>query len=44
MRMFSVAVVGPDGSGKTTICRRLRDTLGLPTRYVYMGIAPIPAR
>ncbi len=40
MRMFSVAVVGPDGSGKTTICRRLRDTLGLPTRYVYMGISP----
>lgn len=40
MRMFSVAVVGPDGSGKTTICRRLRETLELPTRYVYMGVSP----
>ncbi len=40
MRMFSVAIVGPDGSGKTTICRRLRETLELPTRYVYMGVSP----
>lgn len=40
MRMFSVAVVGPDGSGKTTICRRLGESLPLPTRYVYMGVSP----
>jgi thymidylate kinase len=36
--MFTVALIGPDGVGKTTICRRLLETLPLPTRYVYMGV------
>ena len=39
-RLFSVALVGPDGSGKTTISRRLRETLPLPIKYVYMGVNP----
>lgn len=39
-KLFSVALVGPDGSGKTTISRRLRETLPLPIRYVYMGVNP----
>lgn len=36
--MFSVALIGADGAGKTTIARRLERTLPLPARYVYMGI------
>lgn len=36
--MFSVALIGPDGAGKTTISRRLEQTLALPVKYVYMGI------
>src|SRR6266571_1664289 len=36
--MFTVALIGPDGAGKTTIGRRLEQTLPLPVRYVYMGI------
>src|SRR5690606_8303333 len=39
-RLFSVALVGPDGSGKTTISRRLLETLPLPIKYVYMGVNP----
>jgi thymidylate kinase len=37
---FSVAIIGPDGAGKTTVCRRVIDALPLPARYVYMGINP----
>src|SRR5262249_25839246 len=35
--MFSVALVGPDGAGKTTIGRRLERTFPIPLKYVYMG-------
>jgi thymidylate kinase len=35
--MFSVALIGPDGAGKTTISRRLAQTLPLPVKYFYMG-------
>jgi thymidylate kinase len=35
---FTVALVGPDGAGKTTIGRRLERELGLPATYLYMGI------
>lgn len=36
--MFTIALVGPDGTGKSTISGMLQDLLPLPTKYVYMGI------
>lgn len=36
--MFTVALVGADGSGKTTLTHRLVETLPFPVKYVYMGI------
>ncbi|MFQ5857929.1 MAG: ATP-grasp domain-containing protein, partial [Anaerolineae bacterium] len=36
--MFTVALIGADGAGKTTIGRRLEHTLPLPVKYVYMGV------
>jgi thymidylate kinase len=35
--MFSVALVGPDGAGKTTIGRRLERSFPIPLKYIYMG-------
>jgi thymidylate kinase len=37
-KMFTVALIGPDGAGKTTIARRLEQAFPLPTKYVYMGV------
>ena len=39
-RTFSIALIGPDGAGKTTIARRLPDRLPMRTSYLYMGVAP----
>jgi thymidylate kinase len=36
--MFSIALIGPDGAGKTTIGRRLEYTLPMPVKYLYMGV------
>lgn len=36
--MFTVAVIGPDGAGKSTVTQRLQQTLPLPVKYVYMGV------
>jgi thymidylate kinase len=36
--MASIALIGPDGSGKTTLCRMLEQSSLLPFKYVYMGI------
>lgn len=35
--MFSVALIGPDGAGKTTIARMLEERSPLPLKYIYMG-------
>jgi thymidylate kinase len=36
--MFTVALIGPDGAGKTTIARKLEHALGVPAKYIYMGV------
>ncbi len=36
--MVSVALIGPDGAGKTTIGKRLEDILPMPVKYIYMGV------
>lgn len=38
MTVFTIALVGPDGTGKSTLSRRLVASLPFPTKYVYMGI------
>lgn len=38
MKGLSVALIGADGSGKTTVGRALERTLPVPTRYLYMGL------
>src|SRR5262245_56357637 len=37
---FTVALIGPDGVGKTTIARRLEAEAWLPIKYLYMGDNP----
>jgi thymidylate kinase len=34
----TVAFIGPDGSGKSTIARRVAAALPVPSRYLYMGV------
>jgi thymidylate kinase len=36
--MFTVALIGPDGVGKSTIARQLAETLPFRAKYVYMGV------
>ncbi len=36
--MFTVALIGADGSGKSSVSRHLERTLPFPTKYVYMGV------
>jgi thymidylate kinase len=35
---ISVAMLGPDGAGKTTLARALRSSTPLPATYVYLGV------
>ena len=35
--MFTVALIGPDGAGKTTLARHLEQSFPLPVKYLYMG-------
>jgi thymidylate kinase len=37
--VFSVALIGPDGAGKTTICRHLEKSMPVPVKYLYMGVS-----
>jgi hypothetical protein len=39
-RPFTVALVGADGAGKTTVARSLPAILPFPAVYLYMGVAP----
>lgn len=41
--MITVAVIGADGAGKTTVGRRLPTHLSAPARYVYLGANPASA-
>ena len=36
---FTVALIGCDGAGKTTVARTLEEQTDLPLRYVYMGVS-----
>ena len=36
--MASVALIGPDGAGKTTLARMLEASDAVPCRYLYMGV------
>jgi thymidylate kinase len=38
-RAFTVALVGCDGAGKTTVARRLEGEIERPIRYLYMGVS-----
>ena len=40
--MAAVALIGPDGAGKTTITRMLQRSGTIPVKYLYMGV-DIPA-
>lgn len=39
--MFTVALIGADGAGKTTIARQLENDHTLPIKYLYMGVSPL---
>jgi thymidylate kinase len=36
--MFSVALIGADGAGKSTVSRQVAETLQLPVKRIYMGV------
>jgi thymidylate kinase len=37
---FTVALIGPDGAGKTAVARRVEELLPVPVKYLYMGVNP----
>jgi predicted ATP-grasp superfamily ATP-dependent carboligase/thymidylate kinase len=37
---LTVALIGPDGAGKTSVARRLAEVLPPPVTYLYMGVNP----
>jgi thymidylate kinase len=37
---FTVALIGPDGAGKTTVARELESVLAGSVTYLYMGVNP----
>ena len=38
-RGFTIALIGPDGAGKTTLAQKLQHGLPFPIRYLYMGVS-----
>ena len=38
--MATVALIGADGAGKTTVGRRVEEQRALPIKYIYMGVNP----
>lgn len=36
--MFTVAIIGADGAGKTTVTHQVLEELPLPAKHVYMGV------
>jgi len=36
--VFSCALIGADGAGKSTVCKRLQASLPLPVKCLYMGV------
>lgn len=38
-RGYTVALIGPDGAGKTTVARRVAERLPVACRYLYMGVS-----
>lgn len=38
-RGFTIALIGPDGAGKTTVAEKLQHGLPFPIRYLYMGVS-----
>jgi thymidylate kinase len=38
-RGFTVALIGPDGAGKTSVAHGLASRLGRPVSYLYMGVS-----
>jgi thymidylate kinase len=39
-RGFTVALIGPDGAGKTTVARRIERLFAARVKYIYMGVNP----
>jgi thymidylate kinase len=39
--MFTVALIGGDGAGKTTVARNLQQDTPLPVKYLYMGYSMV---
>ena len=37
--MLTLALVGPDGAGKTTVARTLEEELRPSVKYLYMGVS-----
>lgn len=37
--MISVALIGADGAGKTTVARKLEENFEQPIKYLYMGVS-----
>ncbi|RJR39519.1 MAG: hypothetical protein C4576_21475 [Desulfobacteraceae bacterium] len=38
--VFTIALIGADGAGKSTMAHRLRRSFPLPLKYLYMGVNP----